>query len=101
MERLFFVTYGYSGAGRVSAMERTMFDEACAQYLHHIVKEGDLDDIVLELQERQNVYCKGKSRCNPVPISHSLSPGPRGWRYINIGRSSLTLVAVQGEIPKC
>ena len=82
-------------------MERTMFHEAKDQYMYHLVKAGDLDGIVNELQERQAAYCKGNPRLKPVNIDHkpSLQPGTL-FEYIHIGASSFTLIEVQGEIPQ-
>lgn len=103
MERIFFVSHDYPPNGRSSAMERTMFEEAKGLYMHHLVKEGDLDDIVLSLQERQQAYSKSMMSRKTVTIDHKPSPSyiSGGFHYIHIGNSSLTLIEVQGEIPKC
>ena len=104
MERIFFVTHDYPPNGRSSAMERTMFEEAKGLYMHHLVKEGDLDDIVLSLQERQQAYSKSMMSRKTVTIDNKPSPGyinGGSYHYIHIGNSSLTLIEVQGEIPKC
>lgn len=104
MERIFFVTHDYPPNGRASAMERTMFEEAKGLYMHHLVKEGDLDDIVLALQERQQAYSKSMMSRKTVTIDHKPSPSyinGGSYHYIHIGNSSLTLIEVQGEIPKC
>lgn len=103
MERIFFVSHDYPPNGRSSAMERTMFEEAKGLYMHHLVKEGDLDDIVLTLQERQNAYSKSMKSRKTVTIDHKPSPGYVSggkFHYIHIGNSSLTLIEVQGEIPQ-
>ena len=103
MERIFFVSHDYPPNGRSSAMERTMFEEAKGLYMHNLVKEGDLDDIVLSLQERQLAYSRGMRTRKTVTIDHKPSPSyiSGGFHYIHIGNSSLTLIEVQGEIPKC
>lgn len=104
MERIFFVSHDYPPNGRSSAMERTMFEEAKGLYMHHLVKEGDLDDIVLSLQERQQAYSKSMMSRKTVTIDHKPSPSyinGGSYHYIHIGNSSLTLIEVQGEIPKC
>ena len=102
MERIFFVTHDYPPNGRSSAMERTMFEEAKGLYMHHLVKEGDLDGIVLELQERQLAYSKSMKSRKTVTIDHKPRPShiSGGFHYIHIGNSSLTLIEVQGEIPQ-
>ena len=74
MERIFFVSHDYPPNGRSSAMERTMFEEAKGLYMHHLVKEGDLDDIVLSLQERQLAYSRGMRIRKTVTIDHKPSP---------------------------
>ena len=103
MERIFFVSYEYPPNGRSSALERTMYDEFKKLYLHHLVKERDLDDIVLELQERQLAYCKDMKYRKRVAIDHKPSPSyisGGAFHYIHIGNSSFTLIEVQGEIPQ-
>jgi len=100
MERIFFVSGSFGPSCRASAMERTIYDEAWNQLGHHLVRAGDLNGVVEELQERQLAYCKRNPRMKQVRIEHTVSPGSCNFRYIHIGGSSLTLVEVQGEIPQ-
>lgn len=101
MERIFFVAGEYRPGLRASVMEQQLFSEMRNQYMHCLVRAGDIDGIVADLQERQLAYCKRNPRRKQVRIEHVISPGSCQYRYIHIGNSSFTLIEVQGEIPKC
>ena len=100
MERLFFVAASFGPKPTAPAMERALYEEACKQFMHHLIKEADLDEIVSELNERQQAYTNKDNGTKRVIVNYNDIPESCCAKYINIGNSQLICIEVKGEIPK-
>ena len=96
MNKFYFVQSSYAAPNAIS-MEKEIRREATNRYLHHIVREDDIPEIVTELKDLQEDLVSANRRVRQVEIKAHGNPMVDGLRYIYIGNSFLSLIEVKGS----
>ena len=92
-----FVFDAYRVSGRPKAEDAVM-EYACANYLHTLIAEEELDNVGRDLNAYMEKRLAENRRLSPATIALSMNPIYENYRTFDIGNQCLRLVKVKAII---